>query len=97
MINHLRPDVVAEVGAFIGRSTYSVTLGHALNDVKSRQIQTCDFFNDIRIDFDSILESVIQYPKKSSTDMLNSIIDQSISTDIYLLDGRFKTMVFHYL
>jgi hypothetical protein len=90
LINYFRPDVVAEVGTFIGRSTYSVALGHTLNGFKSPQIHTCDFSNDIRIDFDSILESVIQYPKKSSTDMLNAIISHGISPDIYLLDGRIQ-------
>jgi hypothetical protein len=90
LINYFRPHVVAEVGTFIGRSTYSIALGHSLNGIKSPQIHTCDFSNDIRVDFDAILENVIQYPKKSSTEMLESIVNQNISPDIYLLDGRIQ-------
>ena len=90
LTNYFRPDIVAEVGTFIGRSAYSMALGPILSGLKSLQIHTCDFSNDIRIDFDPVLESVIQYPKKSSTDMLNAIINQGISPEIYLLDGRIK-------
>ncbi len=90
LINYFRPHVVAEVGTFIGRSTYSIALGHSLNGIKSPQIHTCDFSNDIRVDFDAILENVIQYPKKSSTEMFECIVNQNISPDIYLLDGRIQ-------
>jgi hypothetical protein len=90
LINYFRPGVVAEIGTFIGRSTYSLALGNSLNGLKSLQIHTCDFSNDIRIDFDTILENVIQYPKKSSTLMLNTIISQGIFPDVYLLDGRIQ-------
>ncbi len=90
LTNYFRPDVVAEVGTFIGRSTYSVALGNSLCGIKTPQIHTCDFSNDIRIDFDPILKDIIQYPKKSSTDMFNTIIAQGISPDVYLLDGRIQ-------
>lgn len=88
LTNYFRPDVVAEVGTFIGRSTYSVALGNSLCGIKSPQIHTCDFSNDIRVDFDPILENIVQYPKKSSTDMLSAIIAQGVSPDVYLFDGR---------
>jgi hypothetical protein len=90
LTNYFRPDVIAEVGTFIGRSTYSVALGNSLYGIKSPQIHTCDFSNDIRVDFDPILKEIVQYPKKSSTDMFNSIIAQGVSPDLYLLDGRLQ-------
>ena len=90
LTHYFRPDVIAEVGTFIGRSTYAISLGNSLSGIKSPQIHTCDFSNDIRVDFDPILKDIIQYPKKSSTDMFSSFIAQAVSPDLYLLDGRIQ-------
>jgi hypothetical protein len=86
--NYFRPKIVAEVGTFIGRSTYSLALGPSLSGQKAPTIHTCDFSNDIRINFDSTLEEVVQYPKKSSTEMFQALLDKKIFPDVFLLDGR---------
>lgn len=90
LTHYFRPGVVAEVGSFIGRSTYSVALGHSLCGVRSPEIHTCDFSNDIQLNFDPILENVVQYPKQSSTDMFTSILKKGIIPDVFLLDGRIQ-------
>jgi hypothetical protein len=90
LASYFRPQIIAEVGTFIGRSTYSVSLGISLCGVKPPQIHTCDISNDIRVDFDPILKEVIQYPKKSSIEMFNAFIAQGVVPDAYLLDGRIQ-------
>jgi hypothetical protein len=86
--NYFRPKIIAEVGTFIGRSTYSLALGPSLSEQEAPVIHTCDFSNDIRINFDAILERVAQYPKQSSTEMYRALLDEKLFPDLFLLDGR---------
>lgn len=90
LTNYFRPNIIAEVGTFIGRSTYSIALGHSLCGLKAPQIHTCDYSNDVLVGFDPILSDVIQYPKKSSTDMFMAITEKKLSPEIYVIDGRLQ-------
>jgi hypothetical protein len=90
LTNYFRPSLIAEVGTFIGRSTYSLALGHGLCGIPSPEIHTCDYSNDIKLETDSILSNLVQYPKKSSTDMFSAVLDNKLTPDIYLLDGRLQ-------
>lgn len=86
--NYFRPKLIAEVGTFIGRSTYSLALGPSLSGQDAPVIHSCDFSNDICINFDTILERVAQYPKQSSTEMFRALLDKKLFPDVFLLDGR---------
>ena len=88
--NYFRPKIIAEVGTFIGRSTYSIALGPFLSGQEAPAIHTCDYSNDIPINFDAILKNVVQYPKKSSTEMFQALFDRKFFPDIFLLDGRIE-------
>jgi len=89
--SYFRPEIIAEIGTFIGRSTYSAALGHHLSGMSTPRIYTCDFSNNIRVNIDSILDGLTQYPKKSSSEMFTAIIEQNVFPDLYLLDGRLST------
>jgi len=86
--NYFRPRIIAEIGTFIGRSTYSLALGQKLCEISKPEIHTCDLSNDITLDFDPILKDIVQYPKSSSTNMLNTIKHHNVKPDLYLFDGR---------
>jgi predicted O-methyltransferase YrrM len=63
--NYFRPKLIAEVGTFIGRSTYSLALGPSLSGLEAQIIHTCDISNEIHINFDTILERVTQYRNRA--------------------------------
>ncbi|MEY4316538.1 MAG: hypothetical protein RI902_346 [Pseudomonadota bacterium] len=86
LTSYFRPSLIAEVGTFIGRSTYSLTIGHELNGVAPPLIHTCDYSNNINLDF----KNIIQYKKQSSTEMLTSLVNNKIIPEMYLLDGRIQ-------
>lgn len=88
LTHYFRPKIIGEVGTFIGRSTYSLALGSSFSECDIPEIHTCDFSNDIRVNFDPILESVVQYANKSSTEMLQTLLEKNLFPDFYLLDGR---------
>jgi len=90
LTNYFKPSLIAEVGTFIGRSTYSLSLGHSLCGRSAPEIHTCDFSNNIKLDTDSVLSNLVQYPKKSSTEMFTAILDKKLIPDIYLFDGRIQ-------
>lgn len=79
--NFFKPKVIAEVGTFIGNSTYAMSEGAG----DHCEIHTCDFSNDI-----SLEESIgaVQYPKTSSTDMLSKLVEQNKKVDLMFFDGR---------
>lgn len=87
---YFRPNTVAEVGTFIGRSTYSLALGANLNGNMLPNIHTCDHSNDIKLNFTKFDLNIFQYPKQSSTEMFSKIHEGKIKPEMYLLDGRIQ-------
>ena len=85
---YFRPQIVAEVGTFIGRSTYSLALGADFGGVHGLEIYTCDISNEIEIIKDERLANIRQYPKSTSTEMFKALILDGIKPDLYYLDGR---------
>lgn len=79
--NYFKPKLIAEVGTFIGRST------RALADFSDCVVHTCDFSNSIDIPMPRP-NSIIQYKKKSSTEMLKSLFSEGLKPDMYHFDGR---------
>lgn len=88
LAHYFKPRIVCEVGTFIGRSTFSIALGAQIDKNSSSNIYTCDYSNNIKLDFSNHKFSISQYPLKSSTEMLNNLFQNNIIPDIYLLDGR---------
>jgi predicted O-methyltransferase YrrM len=74
LVRCFRPQVIAEVGTFIGRSTTALRLG------SGAKVYTCDKDNDC-----FQMEGVITHPKTSSTEMLKKITEK---VDLFFLDGR---------
>jgi len=85
---YFNPKIIVEIGTFIGRSTYSIALGSSLTQSQLEKIHTCDFSNDIPLNFDPVLDMVQQYPKTSSTEMLKQLQNRGIKPDFYFIDGR---------
>jgi hypothetical protein len=81
IISFFKPDVVAEVGTFIGVSTniiYSARKGEV-------DIHTCDGSNDINL---KLPFHIVQYPKTMSHDMFKAMAEKDIKADLIYLDGR---------
>lgn len=80
---------IAEVGTFIGNSTIAMAYGMELNRQKGK-IHTCDMSNNIPLNnpFDRI--EITQYPKQSSTQMLQKLVAQGLQLDALYLDGRIQ-------
>ncbi len=89
IVLYFKPSVIAEVGSFIGKSTFSMAF--AADTYKNNYetiIHTCDNSNDI--DFPNLTSTkIIQYKKKSSTEMF-SALDKSITIDLIHIDGRLQ-------
>jgi hypothetical protein len=80
IVSFFKPDVVAEVGTFIGVSTniiYRACKGAVIH------IHTCDGSNDIKLEL-----PVTQYPKTMSHDMFKAMAEKGIKVDLVYLDGR---------
>lgn len=82
---------IAEVGTFIGRSTYAMAEGCYYAGVNPT-IHTCDFSNDIDLTglrhFAMSDTELIQYRKRPSGEMFKSLADAKASVDWLHLDGR---------
>jgi hypothetical protein len=91
-----KPQLVAEVGTFIGRSTLSICRGIERADVADAAICTCDFSNDISL---PVTTSVVitQFRKKTSTDMFRAIASRNIRCDFLVLDGRLQQDDYNFL
>jgi hypothetical protein len=76
-----KPKVIAEVGTFIGNSTFALAEGAGDNC----EIHTCDYSNEIELE-SSI--GAIQYPKAPSTDMFNKMVQANKKVNLMFFDGR---------
>ena len=81
VVKFFNPDVIAEVGTFIGVSTRSMREAKS-----SATIYTCDVSNDIRVDLRDT--GIIHYAKKPSHEMFADLADKQIKVDLVYLDGR---------
>ena len=87
-VRNFRPEVILEVGTFIGKST--IAMGLAL-DLGKRPgtIHTCDYSNNIPLP--ALCKSpIVQYPKKSSSEMIAAMLagGMAATIDFVHLDGR---------
>lgn len=79
---YFKPRVVAEVGTFIGTSTWALAEG-----MGGGEIHTCDAANNIVLEKHPSV-NIIQYPKKTSTEMFHTMSNRGIRPDMVYLDGR---------
>lgn len=84
IVQHFQPTVVAEVGTFIGRSTAAMALAMPKGGV----IHTCDASNAIALPELNPDVQVVQYPRKSSTEMFESLVSTKVKVDLFYIDGR---------
>lgn len=79
VVSFFKPDIIAEVGTFIGVSTRTMRMAALDAD-----IYTCDMSNDI--DLGSL--GAFQYPKKPSHEMFEDMEKKEVKADLIYLDGR---------
>lgn len=87
---NFQPELILEVGTFIGKSTIAMGLG-ADTGKRPCTIHTCDFSNDIKLP--ALCKStIVQYAKKSSTAMIAEMHAQNLAgmVDFIHVDGRFS-------
>jgi predicted O-methyltransferase YrrM len=94
--HYFKPQIIFEVGTFIGKSTLSLLRGMQLSGVIGGRIYTCDFSNDIDLPFCGLGE-VIQFRRQSSTQMFSSLCADELKCDFLALDGRLQKDDLHYL
>lgn len=100
--NYFNPDVIAEVGTFIGKSTVSLAYGMfraSQRDVVTTQkvIYTCDVSNDIDIGKTAWQVHIEQYKKKNSFEMFGDMHQKNVHADIVSIDGRLGASDFEVL
>lgn len=82
LVRVFAPQVIAEVGTFIGVSTRVMREG-----AWSAGIHTCDSANDIEIS--PVSDSkLVQYPRCTSVDMFTDLAEKGVKVDLIYLDGR---------
>ena len=82
-----RPRIIAEVGTFIGKSTFAMACALDVCHKEGGRIFTCDFSNDIPLDFGTTTQ-IHQYPMTSSGAMFRDLHNKDIRCDLVLVDGR---------
>lgn len=80
VVKFFKPEVIAEVGTFVGVSTMVMNL--VLNHIVD--IYTCDVSNNINLN----VPNVFQYPKKASHEMFKDMAEKNVKVDLVYLDGR---------
>ncbi len=84
-----KPKMVAEVGTFIGKSTFSMACAMDLAIPAGGEIYTCDFSNKIDLGFGTQTR-VRQFQMQSSTDMFSAMAAEKKKCDLLVLDGRLQ-------
>lgn len=85
--HYFKPRVIAEVGTFIGRSTYALAVGAG----EMAMIYTCDASNDIPLpDMPPHSPAIICHPRESSVEMFNKMLSAEFGgrVDMFFIDGR---------
>ncbi len=87
-VRTFQPELILEVGTFIGKST--IAMGLALDQGRRPgTIHTCDFSNSFPLP--ALCKSpIVQYPKKMSSDMFAAMLASGLAgkVDFVHLDGR---------
>jgi predicted O-methyltransferase YrrM len=91
-----KPKTIAEVGTFIGKSTFAMACAIDICYREGGEINTCDFSNNIDLGFGTKTQ-IRQFPMKSSTDMFSALAKEKQKCDLLLLDGRLQTEDFKLL
>lgn len=88
IVAYFQPTLIAEVGTFIGRSTYSLAVGAG----DKATVYTCDASNNIQLPpMPEGAARVVQFPNTTSTDMFKSLLaNQNLNRkiDLFYIDGR---------
>ena len=85
--SYFKPKILAEVGTFIGRSTYALAIGSGSDGL----IYTCDASNDIPLpELPTRSATVIRNPRASSVEMFNRMLADGMAkqVDLFFIDGR---------
>lgn len=85
--SYFKPKILAEVGTFIGRSTYALAVGAG----DMAQIYTCDASNDIPLpEMPKRAPAIVRYPYQSSVEMFNKLLADGFGgrVDLFFIDGR---------
>jgi len=75
-----QPNVIAEVGTFIGVSTKTMNLAME----RLVDIYTCDHSNNINLD----VPNIFQYPMRASHEMFADMAEKNVKANLVYLDGR---------
>lgn len=88
--HYFKPRFIAEVGTFIGRSTYALAVGAG----KAATVYTCDVSNDIPLpDMPPDAAEVRQFPETPSITMFGMLLqgeELGGKVDMFYIDGRLK-------
>jgi len=88
LCRYFAPIVVAEVGTFIGKSTYSISKG--IENSQGAEIHTCDNSNNIVLNL-ATRTRCVQYPLKTATNMLEALVSLNKNVDLFFIDGRLSS------
>lgn len=84
---YFKPKMVAEVGTFVGRSTYAIAVGSGPGSL----VYTCDASNDIPLPkMPENAAEVVRHPRESSIEMFNKMLQFGFNNDLdlFFIDGR---------
>ena len=82
IVAYFKPERVAEIGTFIGRST--MAMAYAMD---GGEIWTCDVSNNITLP-EHPRTRIKQFPKTVSVDMLEAATKDRVAFDLFYIDGR---------
>jgi hypothetical protein len=85
LVKFFKPEVIAEVGTFIGVSTMSMYMTDEFF-----RIYTCDMSNDLIGLFEDADEIIKYFPKTTSTQMFKQMAETNLGVDLMYLDGRIQ-------
>ena len=80
IVKFFQPNVIAEVGTFIGVSTKTMNLAME----RLVDIYTCDHSNNINLD----VPNIFQYPMRASHEMFKDMAEKGVKANLIYLDGR---------
>jgi predicted O-methyltransferase YrrM len=80
IVKFFQPNVIAEVGTFIGVSTLTMNLAME----RLVDIYTCDHSNNINLD----VPNIFQYPMRASQEMFADMAEKGVKANLIYLDGR---------
>lgn len=80
IVKFFQPNVIAEVGTFIGVSTKTMNLAME----RLVDIYTCDHSNNINLD----VPNIFQYPMRASHEMFADMAEKGVKANLIYLDGR---------